>query len=62
MNFKSIFIRQYGLDRRSWIIISVLIISVLHTRIVEPAIRADARDYVLYAYNPLSIPFRMQAL
>jgi 4-amino-4-deoxy-L-arabinose transferase-like glycosyltransferase len=62
MNFESIVTKQFSLDRRSWIIISLLIIilligadlrllSVIHTRIVEPAIRADARDYVLYAYN-----------
>jgi hypothetical protein len=62
MTLQSIFTRQYSLDRRSWMIISMLIIivlsgavlrlqSVIHTQIVEPVIRADARDYVLYAYN-----------
>jgi 4-amino-4-deoxy-L-arabinose transferase-like glycosyltransferase len=62
MTFQSIFTRRFILDRRSWIIISLLIIivligadlrlqSVIHTRIVEPVIRADARDYMLYAYN-----------
>lgn len=62
MTFQSIFTRQFSLDRISWLIISLLIIivltgavlrlqSVVHTRIVEPVIRADARDYMLYAYN-----------
>jgi hypothetical protein len=60
---QSTFTRQYSLDRRSWIIISLLIIiviigavlrlqSVLHTRIIRHVIRfADTRDYMLYAYN-----------
>jgi hypothetical protein len=62
MTFQSIFVRQFSLDRKAWIIISLLIIivlsgavlrlqSLIHTRIVEPVIRADARDYILYAYN-----------
>ncbi len=61
---KTFWTRQLNVTRNqySWIIFMLLILivfigmdlrlqSVFRTRIVEPAIRADARDYVLYAYN-----------
>lgn len=62
MNTASLLTRQIAFDRRHfWVIASLLIIvligadlrlqSVLRTQVDEPAIRADARDYVLYAYN-----------
>ncbi|HRF44093.1 MAG TPA: glycosyltransferase family 39 protein [Candidatus Competibacteraceae bacterium] len=62
MNSTSLLTRQITLDRRSlWILASLLIIaligadlrlqSVFQTEMEGPAIRADARDYVLYAYN-----------
>lgn len=62
MNIPSLLSRQIAFDRRYlWAMISLLIIlligadlrlqSVLRTQLDGPAIRADARDYVLYAYN-----------
>ena len=62
MNVPPLLTRQITLDRRSlWIIASLLIItligadlrlqSVFQTQMDGPTIRADAKDYVLYAYN-----------
>lgn len=62
MNAPSLLTRQITFNRRRfWIVASMVIIvligadlrlqSVFHTQLDGPAIRADARDYVLYAYN-----------
>ncbi len=62
MNASSLLTRQITFNRRRfWIVASMVIIvligadlrlqSVFHTQLDGPAIRADARDYVLYAYN-----------
>ncbi|WP_043738935.1 hypothetical protein [Thioalkalivibrio nitratireducens] len=62
MDLQSLLHRQIRMERSQIWILSLLFIvvligadlryqSVVHTEVVAPAIRADARDYVLYAWN-----------